>query len=165
MKTIYKLILKSYFGPMIMTFFIVMFVLLMNFMWRYIDELVGKGLSAGIIIELVGYALANMVPMGLPLSMLLAAIMTMGNLGENYELLDARDAVKFVVGREEDLTFMEARADEAGLWDRCQGLVSPVWGAIEPAEIAACLIERGLDRARLQLQLHKIIWPNETKGV
>ena len=63
MKTIYKLILKSYFGPMIMTFFIVMFVLLMNFMWRYIDELVGKGLSAGIIIELVGYALANMVPM------------------------------------------------------------------------------------------------------
>ena len=64
MKTIYKLILKSYFGPMIMTFFIVMFVLLMNFMWRYIDELVGKGLSAGIIIELVGYALANMVPMG-----------------------------------------------------------------------------------------------------
>lgn len=92
MKTIYKLILKSYFGPMIMTFFIVMFVLLMNFMWRYIDELVGKGLSAGIIIELVGYALANMVPMGLPLSMLLAAIMTMGNLGENYELLAMKSA-------------------------------------------------------------------------
>ena len=84
---------------------------------------------------------------------------------ENYDVLDARDAVKFVVGSEEDLAFMEARADEAGLWDRCQVLVSPVWGAIEPAEIAACLIERGLDRARLPLQLHKIIWPNETKGV
>ena len=84
---------------------------------------------------------------------------------ENYDLLDTRDAVKFVVGAEDDLAFMERCADEAGLWDRCSVLVSPVWGAIEPAEIAAYLIERGLDRARLQLQLHKIIWPDETRGV
>lgn len=87
MKTIHKLVLKSYLGPMILTFFIVMFVLMMNIVWRYIDELVGKGLSAGIIIELMTYFMANMIPMGLPLAMLLAAIMTMGNLGENYELL------------------------------------------------------------------------------
>ncbi len=92
MKTIHKLVLKSYLGPMILTFFIVMFVLMMNFVWRYIDELVGKGLSAGIIIELMGYAMANMIPLGLPLSMLLAAIMTMGNLGENYELLAMKSA-------------------------------------------------------------------------
>ncbi len=92
MKTIYKLILKSYLGPMIMTFFIVMFVLMMNFVWRYIDELVGKGLSAGIIIELMAYAMANMIPLGLPLATLLAAIMTMGNLGENYELLAMKSA-------------------------------------------------------------------------
>ena len=92
MKTIYKLILKSYLGPMIMTFFIVMFVLMMNFVWRYIDELVGKGLSAGIIIELMSYAMANMIPLGLPLATLLAAIMTMGNLGENYELLAMKSA-------------------------------------------------------------------------
>lgn len=92
MKTIHKLVLKSYLGPMILTFFIVMFVLMMNFLWRYIDELVGKGLSAGIIIELLGYAMTNMIPMGLPLSMLLAAIMTMGNLGENYELLAMKSA-------------------------------------------------------------------------
>ena len=92
MKTIHKLVLKSYLGPMFLTFFIVMFVLLMNFMWRYIDELVGKGLSAGIIIELISYAMANMIPMGLPLAMLLAAIMTMGNLGENYELLAMKSA-------------------------------------------------------------------------
>ena len=84
---------------------------------------------------------------------------------ENYELLDTRDAVKFVVGTEDDLAFMECCADEAGLWDRCAVLVGPVWGAIEPAEIAAYLIDHGLDRARLQLQLHKIIWPDETRGV
>lgn len=92
MKTIHKFVLKAYLGPMILTFFIVMFVLLMNFVWRYIDELVGKGLSTGIIIELFTYAMANMIPMGLPLAMLLAAIMTMGNLGENYELLAMKSA-------------------------------------------------------------------------
>ena len=92
MKTIHKLVMKSYLGPMVLTFFIVMFVLMMNVVWRYIDELVGKGLSAGIIIELMTYFMANMIPMGLPLSMLLAAIMTMGNLGENYELLAMKSA-------------------------------------------------------------------------
>src|SRR5574344_1033934 len=92
MKTIHKLVLTSYLGPMILTFFIVMFVLMMNFLWRYIDELVGKGLSAGIIIELMCCAMTNMISMGLPLAMLLAAIMTMGNLGENYELLAMKSA-------------------------------------------------------------------------
>lgn len=92
MKTIHKLVLKSYLGPMVLTFFIVMFVLMMNFVWRYIDDLVGKGLEASVIIELMCYAMVNMIPLGLPLSMLLAAIMTMGNLGENYELLAMKSA-------------------------------------------------------------------------
>ena len=92
MKTIHKLVLKAYLGPMLMTFFIVIFVLMMNFVWRYIDELVGKGLDAMVIIELICYATVNMITMGLPLAMLLAAIMTMGNLGENYELLAMKSA-------------------------------------------------------------------------
>ncbi len=92
MKTIHKLVLKSYLGPLVMTFFIIMFILLMNILWRFIDELVGKGLSMSIILELLGYALITMLPMGLPLVMLLAAIMTMGNLGENYELLAMKSA-------------------------------------------------------------------------
>lgn len=87
LKTIHRLVLKAYFGPLLLTFFIVTFVLMMNFVWRYIDELVGKGLDAGVIIELICYATINMVPIGMPLAMLLAAIMTMGNMGENYELL------------------------------------------------------------------------------
>ncbi|MFI3266684.1 MAG: LptF/LptG family permease [Rikenellaceae bacterium] len=92
MKTVHKLILKSYLGPMIMTFFIVMFILVMQFMWRYIDELVGKGLTMGVICELLMYAAATLIPMGLPLATLLASIMTMGNLGENYELLALKSA-------------------------------------------------------------------------
>lgn len=92
MKTIYKLILKSYIGPMFATFFIVIFILMMNFVWRYIDDLVGKGLDAAVIIELIMYATVNMIQMGLPLAVLLATIMTMGNLGENYELLAMKSA-------------------------------------------------------------------------
>lgn len=87
MKTIDKFILKAYFGPMILTFFIVLFVIMMNFMWRYIDDLVGKGLDGGVIAELMMYASITFIPMALPLATLLAALMTMGNLGENYELL------------------------------------------------------------------------------
>ena len=75
-----------------MTFFIVTFILMMNFVWRYIDDLVGKGLDASVIAELIMYATINMVPMGLPLAILLATIMTMGNLGENYELLAMKSA-------------------------------------------------------------------------
>ena len=92
MKTVHKLILKAYAGPMVLTFFIVMFVLVMQFMWRYIDELVGKGLSVDVVLELLMYAAATLIPMGLPLATLLAAIMTMGNMGENYELLALKSA-------------------------------------------------------------------------
>ena len=92
MKTIYKLILKSYIGPMFATFVIVIFILMMNFVWRYIDDLVGKGLDAAVMIELIMYATVNMIQMGLPLAVLLATIMTMGNLGENYELLAMKSA-------------------------------------------------------------------------
>jgi lipopolysaccharide export system permease protein len=70
-----------------MTFFICTFVLLMQFLWKYIDEMVGKGLEWTIIAELMLYAACALVPMAFPLAMLLASIMTFGSLGENYELL------------------------------------------------------------------------------
>ncbi len=69
-----------------MTFFIVLFIVLMQFLWKYINDLVGKGLSFGVIIELFFYAATSMVPMALPLAILLASLMTFGNLGEKSEL-------------------------------------------------------------------------------
>ncbi|HCX98679.1 MAG TPA: YjgP/YjgQ family permease [Bacteroidales bacterium] len=87
MKRLHRFVLKSYLGPLVMTFFIVMFILLMQFLWKYIDDLVGKGLEVDIILELLVYASAGLVPMALPLATLLAALMTLGNLGENNELL------------------------------------------------------------------------------
>jgi lipopolysaccharide export system permease protein len=73
-------------GPFVLTFFIVLFLLLMQFLWRYIDELVGKGLEIKVIAELMAYASASLVPMALPLAILLSSLMTFGNLGEFYEL-------------------------------------------------------------------------------
>jgi len=75
-----------------MTFLIVLFVLMMQFLWLYIDELVGKGLSLGVIFEFLGWGSATLFPLALPLATLLASIMTMGSLGENNELLAMKAA-------------------------------------------------------------------------
>ncbi|MDE6811978.1 MAG: LptF/LptG family permease, partial [Muribaculaceae bacterium] len=78
--------LKTFLPLFAMTFFIVLFIVLMQFLWKYIDDLVGKGLGLGILGELFFYAAVSMVPMALPLAILLASLMTFGNLGEKFEL-------------------------------------------------------------------------------
>ena len=92
MKKLYIFMLKSFAGPFIATFFISMFVLLMQMLWRYIDELVGKGLDFSVIVELLFYFSLSLVPMALPLAVLLSSIMTFGTLGENYELIALKSA-------------------------------------------------------------------------
>jgi lipopolysaccharide export system permease protein len=87
MKRLHWYIIKSFFGPFFMTFFIVVFVLLMQFLWKYVDDLVGKGLDFKVLAEMVFYASFALLPYAFPLAMLLASIMTFGSLGENYELL------------------------------------------------------------------------------
>ncbi len=86
-KRLHTFILKSYIGPFVLTFFIALFLLLMQFLWKYIDDLIGKGLDIGVIVELLFYATVTLVPMALPLAILLSSIMTFGNLGENNELM------------------------------------------------------------------------------
>ncbi|MBQ2133089.1 MAG: LptF/LptG family permease [Bacteroidales bacterium] len=92
MKKLDLFVLKSFLGPFIMTFLIVLFVLMMQFLWLYIDELVGKGLSLGVILEFLGWGSATLFPLALPLATLLASIMTMGSFGENNELLAMKAA-------------------------------------------------------------------------
>lgn len=84
--------LKSFAGPFVATFFISMFVLLMQALWRMIDDIVGKGLEASVIAEFLFYVAVTLVPMALPLAVLLASIMTFGSLGENYELIALKSA-------------------------------------------------------------------------
>ena len=92
MKRLYVFLLRAYIGPMVMTFFIVMFILLMQFLWRYIDDLVGKGMDFTLVAELLLYASVGLIPMALPLATMLAVLMTMGNLGEHNELLAMKSA-------------------------------------------------------------------------
>jgi lipopolysaccharide export system permease protein len=80
-------VIKSYIGPLVLTFFISLFILVMQFLWKYVDDLVGKGLEWYIIGELLFYASSTFVPLALPLAILLSSLMTFGNLGEQYELV------------------------------------------------------------------------------
>ncbi len=92
MKKLNKLIISNFFRTFLPTIVIVMFILLMQFIWLYVDELVGKGLEWQVIAELLFYWSASLIPQALPLAVLLASIMTFGNLGETYELVAAKAA-------------------------------------------------------------------------
>lgn len=85
-KKLYLFMLSRFLPRFLMTFCICLFIVIMQFLWKYIDELVGKGLSIGMVAELFFYAALSMVPLALPLSILLAALMTFGDLGEHVEL-------------------------------------------------------------------------------
>lgn len=91
-KKLDTLIIKAFIGPFFATFFIALFVLVMQFFWLYIDDLVGKGLDLGTLAHLTGLVAINWVPLALPLALLLSSIMTFGNLGESFELVAIKSA-------------------------------------------------------------------------
>jgi lipopolysaccharide export system permease protein len=86
MKVLHKYMLKSFLGPLALTLAIALFVFLMQFVFIYIDDLVGKGLAFRVIAKLLIFVTLTLVPLALPLAILLASIMTFGNLAENHEL-------------------------------------------------------------------------------
>ncbi len=81
------LILKAFVWPFIATFFITLFVFMMQILWKYIDDLVGKGLDIITLIKFLIFASATLVTLALPIAILLSSIMTFGKLGENFELV------------------------------------------------------------------------------
>jgi len=86
------LIIKAFIGPFIATFFITLFVLVLQFFWLYIDDIVGKGVDMITVARLILYVSATLVPLALPLAVLLSSIMTFGNLGETFELIAIKSA-------------------------------------------------------------------------
>jgi len=86
------LIVKAFIGPFVATFFITLFVLVLQFFWLYIDDVVGKGIDGLTVGRLVFYLSATLVPLALPLAVLLSSIMTLGNLGETFELIAIKAA-------------------------------------------------------------------------
>jgi lipopolysaccharide export system permease protein len=92
MKRLHRMIVGAFAGPLLITFVIVLFILVMQFLWKYVDDLMGKGLEWYVLMELMVYATASFVPLALPLAVLLSSIMTLGGLGENSELIPMRSA-------------------------------------------------------------------------
>ncbi|MFN6115554.1 MAG: LptF/LptG family permease, partial [Flavobacteriales bacterium] len=92
MTRLHRMIIRAFLGPLALTFLIVLFILVMQFLWKYVDDLMGKGLEWYVLMELLAYATASFVPLALPLAVLLSSIMTMGGLGENSELVPMRSA-------------------------------------------------------------------------
>ena len=86
MKKLDQFILKSFIGPFFAILAITIFILVMQFLWLYIDELVGKGLELKVILEFLMWGSCQVLPLALPLATLLASMMTFGDLGEHYEL-------------------------------------------------------------------------------
>jgi lipopolysaccharide export system permease protein len=86
-KKLDKLIIKSFLGPFVITFFIAFFVLMMQSLWKYIDDLVGKGLDLLTVLQFVWYASASLLVLAMPIAILISSIMTFGNLGEQFELV------------------------------------------------------------------------------
>ncbi|MBC7587012.1 MAG: LptF/LptG family permease [Chitinophagaceae bacterium] len=91
-KKLDTLIIRAFIGPFFATFVISMFVLVMQFFWLYIDDLVGKGIDTFTILTLIMYVAATAVPLALPLALLISSIMTFGNLGESFELVAIKSA-------------------------------------------------------------------------
>lgn len=85
-------IVKSFLLLFIGTFFICLFIFMMQFLWRYVDELVGKGLEMSVMAQFFFYSALSLVPLSLPLAVLLASLITFGNFGERYELLAMKAA-------------------------------------------------------------------------
>ena len=92
MKQLDKLMAKSFVGPFIVTFGIALFVLLMQILWLYLDDIAGKGLSFFLIMELLAYKCVGLVPLALPLALLISSVMVLGNLAEHYELSSFKSA-------------------------------------------------------------------------
>ncbi len=91
-KKLDKLIIKSFIGPFVATFFIAYFVLMMQSLWKYVDDLVGKGLDFVTIGQFLWYASASMLTLAMPIAILISTIMTFGNLGERFELVAIKSA-------------------------------------------------------------------------
>ncbi len=84
---------------------------------------------------------------------------------DNFALLEPADTVKFVCGSREDLDRAAEIIKEYRLTEKCHVYLSPVWGQIEPADMVEYMIEQGMNKARLQIQIHKVIWDPERRGV
>ena len=103
------------------TFFICLFIFMMQFLWRYVDELVGKGLDMSVIAQFFFYSALTLVPISLPLAILLASLITFGNFGERYELLAMKAAGISLLKIMRPLAFFVCGLVAVSFYFQCRG--------------------------------------------
>ncbi len=92
LKKIDRLVLNSMIPPFVVSFFVALFVLMMQFLWLWIDDIIGKGIDTLIILELLGYLLVYLVPTSIPIAILISGVMVFGNMAEHHELSALKSA-------------------------------------------------------------------------
>ncbi len=92
LKQLDKWLILQFLPPVVLTFFIAMFVFIMQFFWKYIDEIAGKGLEWYYLLELIFWLSISLVPMALPVAILISSVMVLGSLGEHYEMASIKSA-------------------------------------------------------------------------
>lgn len=92
MKRIDQLLVKNFVPPFVVTFFIAQFVLVMQTLWVYIDDIAGKGVGFFLMVELLSYMSVSMIPLALPIAVLISSVMVLGNMAERYELSSFKSA-------------------------------------------------------------------------
>jgi lipopolysaccharide export system permease protein len=91
-KKLDKLVFTSIMPPFVASFFIALFVLMMQFLWLWIDDIIGKGIDIFVIIELLGYLIVHLIPLSIPIAVLISSVMVFGNLAESHELSSFKSA-------------------------------------------------------------------------
>jgi len=91
-KKLDRMLILGFIPPFVVTFFIALFVLVMQTLWLYIDEIAGKGVGFFLMMELLGYLSVSMIPLALPIAILISSVMLLGNLAEQYELSSMKSA-------------------------------------------------------------------------
>ncbi|MBK9254372.1 MAG: LptF/LptG family permease [Saprospiraceae bacterium] len=92
MKKIDKLVTTGFVGPAILSFFVAEFVLIMQFLWKYIDEILGKGFTIAEMLELIFYYGVTLIPLAVPITILISSVMVFGDMSEKYELSSMKSA-------------------------------------------------------------------------
>jgi lipopolysaccharide export system permease protein len=86
LKKIDKLLIRSFIPPFVLSLFVALFVLVMQTLWQYVDDIIGKGVGGLVMMELLSYMSISLLPLAFPIAVLIASVMVFGNLAERYEL-------------------------------------------------------------------------------
>lgn len=124
LKRIDSMMLKGFVGPFAVSFGIALFVLIMQFLWLYIDDIAGKGLSIFLILELLAYQSVAVIPLALPIAVLVSCVMLMGNLAERYELSSMKSSGLSLLRIMRGLIFCAAAIALFSYW--CSDFLIPV---------------------------------------